>query len=177
MIASTVVFGRVVVEILMVASKTGLSMIYPFLTMMAWMALVSVACWLLSRKEIIKPPQSEPPSEMKGAVMFGLLYALVLLGVAVAKHHFGQGGLFTVAAISGLTDMDAITLSTANLVNGNHLDPATGWRIILTGGVANLIFKGFMVTVIGSRLLAGWVAVVFGVSILGAGLIAWLWPV
>lgn len=176
MIASTVVFGRVVVEILMVAPKTGQTMIYPFLTMMAWMAVVSAGCWLLSRKEIVKPTQSEPPSEMKGAVMFGLLYALVLLGVAVAKQHFGQAGLYTVAAISGLTDMDAITLSTANLVNSNHLDPGTAWRVILTGGVANLVFKGILVVTVGSRALAGWVAVVFGISILGAGLIAWLWP-
>jgi uncharacterized membrane protein (DUF4010 family) len=114
---------------------------------------------------------------MKGAVMFGLLYALVLLGVAAAQHNFGQAGLYTVAAISGLTDMDAITLSTANLVNGNHLDAGTGWRIILTGGVANLVFKGIMVASIGSRALAGYVAAVFGLSILGAGLIAWLWPV
>jgi uncharacterized membrane protein (DUF4010 family) len=176
MIASTVVFGRVVAEILMVAPKAGHTMIYPFLAMMAWMAVVSVVCWLLARKEIVKPPQSEPPSEIKGAVMFGLLYALVLLGVAVARHNFGQAGLFTVAAISGLTDMDAITLSTANLVNSNHLDPSTAWRVILTGGVANLVFKGLMVFTVGSRALAGWVAIVFGVSILGAGLIAWLWP-
>jgi uncharacterized membrane protein (DUF4010 family) len=176
MIASTVVFGRVVVEIFMVAPKAGQSMIYPFLTMMAWMAVVSVVCWLLARKEMVKPPQSEPPSEMKGAVMFGLLYALVLLGVAVARQHFGQGGLYTVAAISGLTDMDAITLSTANLVHSNNLDPGTAWRVILTGGVANLVFKGIMAVTVGSRALAGWVAVVFGVSILGAGLIAWLWP-
>ncbi|HSI65670.1 MAG TPA: DUF4010 domain-containing protein [Candidatus Saccharimonadia bacterium] len=176
MIASTVVFGRVIVEILAVAPKAGQTMVYPFLAIMVWMAVVSVGCWLLARKEIVKPPQGEPPSEMKGAVMFGLLYALVLLGVAVARHNFGQAGLFTVAAISGLTDMDAITLSTANLVNGNHIDPGTGWRIILTGGVANLVFKGIMVATIGSRALAGWVAIVFGVSILGAGLIAWLWP-
>lgn len=176
MIASTVVFGRVVVEILMVAPKAGHTMIYPFIAMMAWMAVISVVCWFLARKEIVKPPQSEPPSEIKGAVMFGLLYALVLLGVAVARHNFGQGGLFTVAAISGLTDMDAITLSTANLVHGNHLDPGTAWRVILTGGVANLVFKGLMVASIGSRALAGWVAVVFGVSMVGAGLIAWLWP-
>jgi uncharacterized membrane protein (DUF4010 family) len=176
MIASTVVFGRVVAEILMVAPKAGQTMIYPFLAMMAWMAVVSVVCWLLARKEIVKPPQSEPPSEIKGAVMFGLLYALVLLGVAVARHNFGQAGLFTVAAISGLTDMDAITLSTANLVNSNHLDPGTAWRVILTGGVANLVFKGLMVVTVGSRALAGWVAIVFGISILGAGLIAWLWP-
>ncbi len=177
MIASTVVFGRVVVEILAVAPKAGQTMVYPFLAVMVWMAVVSVACWLLARKQMEKPPQNEPPSEMKGAVMFGLLYALVLLGVAAAQHNFGQAGLFTVAAISGLTDMDAITLSTANLVNGNHLDAGTGWRIILTGGVANLVFKGIMVATIGSRALAMYVAGLFGISILGAGLIAWLWPV
>lgn len=176
MIASTVVFGRVIVEILAVAPKAGSTMIYPFIAVMAWMAVVSVGCWFFTRKEIVKPSQHEPPSEIKGAVMFGLLYAIVLFGVAAARHHFGQGGLYVVAAISGLTDMDAITLSTANLVNGNHLDPATAWRVILTGGVANLVFKGLMVASVGSRALAGWVAIVFGVSILGAGLIAWLWP-
>ena len=176
MIASTVVFGRVIAEILAVAPQAGRTMIAPFAVMMAWMALVSLGCWFLSRKQMAKPSDRQPPSEMKGAVMFGAMYALVLLGVAVARHNFGQTGLFTVAAISGLTDMDAITLSTANLVQGNHIDASTGWRVILTGGVANLVFKGIMAATLGSRALAGYIAAVFGASILGAGLIVWLWP-
>lgn len=176
MIASTVVFGRVIGEIVAVAPGAWRVMVPPFIAMMLWMALVSAGCWLFARKEMIKPPESEPPSAIKGAIMFALLYALVLLGVALARQHFGQAGLFTIAAISGLTDMDAITLSTAGLVNGDNLEPSTAWRVILTGGVANLVFKGIMVASLGTRALSGFIAVVFGISIAGAGLIAWLWP-
>ncbi len=176
MIASTVVFGRVVAEMVTVAPGHWHAMVPPFIAIMAWMALISLGCWFFARKEIVKPSDREPPGELKGAVLFGLMYAIVLLGVAVARHNFGQAGLFTVAAISGLTDMDAITLSTAGLVQGNHLDTSTAWRVILTGGVANLVFKGLMVASLGTRELARYVALVFGASIAGAGLIAWLWP-
>lgn len=177
MISSAVVFIRLIVEILAVAPGAGRVMVPPLAAMLLWMTVVTAGCWFFARKEFTKPPEREPPSEIKGAVVFGLLYALVLLAVAVAKQHFGSAGLYTVAAISGLTDMDAITLSTANLVQGGHLDASTGWRVVLTGGVANLVFKGIMAAALGSRLLGGLIAAGFGASLVGAALIAWLWPV
>ena len=104
------------------------------------------------------------------------MYALVLLAVAFAKQHFGSTGLYTVAAISGLTDMDAITLSTASLVSGAHLDAGTGWRIVLTAGVANLVFKGILAVSLGSRMLGKLVVIGFLAVVAGAAAIAWLWP-
>jgi uncharacterized membrane protein (DUF4010 family) len=176
MIASTVVFARIIAEIIAVAPGYWKAMVPPLAAAMVWMSAVALGCWFFARHE--KPPAEErkPPSEIKGAVAFGLLYALVLLGVAVAKKHFGDAGLFTVAAISGLTDMDAITLSTANLVNSGNLNPSVGWRVILTGGAANLVFKGILAVMLGTRQLSGWVAAGFVVSLMGAGVIAWLWP-
>jgi len=91
-------------------------------------------------------------------------------------EHFGNTGLFTVAAISGLTDMDAITLSTSNLVKSGNLDASTGWRVILVGGAANLVFKGILAAILGTGQLGRLVAAGFGVSLVGALLIAWLWP-
>jgi uncharacterized membrane protein (DUF4010 family) len=140
------------------------------------MACVSAGCWFLARKAFAKPVEHQPPSELKGAVVFGLLYALVLLLVAVAKQHFGNAGLFTVAAISGLTDMDAITLSTANLVNRDHVDASVGWRVILMGGGANLVFKSVLVFALGTPRLGRLVATGFGVTLVGAVLVGWLWP-
>jgi uncharacterized membrane protein (DUF4010 family) len=152
-------------------------MVPPLAAMMAWMLMVTFGCWWLARRDFVNQSAHAPPSEIKGAVMFGLLYALVLLAVAVAKQHFGSAGLYTVAAISGLTDMDAITLSTASLVKGGHLDGSTGWRIILTAGASNLVFKAALALALGSRILGVLIAAGFGASLLGAGLIAWLWPV
>jgi uncharacterized membrane protein (DUF4010 family) len=176
MIASTIVFARVIVEVLAVAPSVGGVMVPPLLAMMAWMALVSFGCWYFARKDFAPTVQKEPPSALKGAVMFGLLYALVLLAVAVAQQHFGNAGLFTVAAISGLTDMDAITLSTTDLVKGGRIEAPTGWRVVLTGASANMVFKGILVATLGTRQLTGLITAAFGVSLAGALLIGWLWP-
>ena len=97
-------------------------------------------------------------------------------GVALAKEHFGTAGLYTVAAISGLTDMDAITLSTSGLVQSGHVEAGTGWRVILLGGIANLVFKAGLVAVLGVKgyirlALAGFAAVLAG----GVAILAF-WP-
>jgi uncharacterized membrane protein (DUF4010 family) len=176
MISSTVVFLRVIIEILAVAPRAGSIMVPPLAAMMAWMAVVTFGCWFLARKQFDHKGAEQPPSEIKGAIVFGLLYALVLLAVAFAKQHFGAAGLYTVAAISGLTDMDAITLSTASLVEAAHLESSTGWRIVLTAGVSNLAFKGFLAATLGNRKLGGLVAMGFGASAAGAAAIAWFWP-
>ena len=176
MISSTIVFIRLIAEIQAVAPEAAGVMAPPFALMLVWMALISAVCWWRARGEFGRSTRQEPPSEIKGAVVFGLLYAFVLFAVAVAKQHFGSAGLYTVAAISGLTDMDAITLSTASLVSGGHLDAGTGWRVILTGSVANLAFKGILAFSLGSRRFAGLVAAGFAAALAGAGILAWLWP-
>jgi len=176
MISSTIVFIRLIAEIQAVAPEAAGVMAPPFALMLVWMALISAVCWWRARAEFAGSTRQEPPSEIKGAVVFGLLYAFVLFAVAVAKQHFGSAGLYTVAAISGLTDMDAITLSTASLVSGGHLDAGTGWRVILTGSVANLAFKGILAFSLGSRRFAGLVAAGFAAALAGAGVLAWLWP-
>lgn len=176
MISSTVVFLRLIAEVLAVGSEAGRMMIPPLVAMTLWTAAVTSGCWLFARKDMVEQPAEAPPSEIKGAIVFGLMYALVLLAVAFAKQHFGSTGLYTVAAISGLTDMDAITLSTASLVSGAHLDAGTGWRIVLTAGVANLVFKGILAVTLGSRMLGKLVVFGFLAVIAGAAAIAWLWP-
>lgn len=176
MISSTLVFVRLVVEIYAVAPKEAPALTLPFWAMLGWSSLISAGLWWWARGEFSRTASQDPPSELKSAVGFALLYALVLLAVAVAKQHYGSSGLFAVAAISGLTDMDAITLSTAGLVGAGHLDVSTGWRVILTGGAANLVFKSLLAFFLGSRRFAGTVAVAFALVLAGMGLIVWLWP-
>lgn len=176
MISSSVVFLRLIVEILTVAPGAAGRMVPPLLAMMLWMSLVTSALWLVARREFARQTPRQAPSEIRGAILFGLLYALVLLAVAAAKQHFGTAGLYTVAAISGLTDTDAITLATARLVQDGHLDAATGWRAVLTGGASNLVFKAILAAALGSGRLAALVAATFGASLAGAGALALLWP-
>ena len=72
--------------------------------------------------------------------------------------------------------MDAITLSTSQLVTEGRLAADAAWRLIVVASLANFLFKGILATVIGGRALfkhlapAFLAAFVAGIAILG------LWP-
>jgi uncharacterized membrane protein (DUF4010 family) len=144
--------------------------------MAAFMGLVAAGAYLVVRGERLESPRIADPSDLRAAVLFGLLYAAVLFAVAVAKDLFGDRGLYVVAALSGLTDMDAITLSTAEMMEAERVDLDTGWRMMLVGGLANILFKGGAVCLLGSRRLVRWIAVLFGISLAGGAMLLWLWP-
>ena len=176
MTASSVVFIRVIAEVVIAAPSQFRALLPPLVAMMVWTAIVAVVIHRLASKEEHPPEEESAPSELKGAVMFGLLYVAVLYGVALAKEHFGNAGLYVVAAISGLTDMDAITLSTSGLVNSGDVDPRTGWRVILLGGLANLVFKAGMALSLGAQGFRRPVLAGFGASLAGGIAILFLWP-
>jgi uncharacterized membrane protein (DUF4010 family) len=175
-IAATVVFGRVLLEIAVVAWGSFSRLAPPLAVMLGGGLAMSLAVWLTGRERGDPPPPQGNPAELKSALAFGALYTLVLLAVAFARDRFGVAGLYAVATLSGLTDMDAVTLTTARLVESGRLDADSGWRAILVASLANLVFKGGIVAVLGSRKLFRRVAVLFGAALAVGVLILWLWP-
>jgi len=176
-LASTVVFARVLVEIAIVAPSMMSATAGPIVAMMGVMLLVCVALYLVgSGSRELELEDEDPPSDLGSAVTFGLLYAGVLLGVAFAKQHWGDQGLYAVAAISGLTDMDAITLSTSELMRADELLPSTGWRLILVGSLANLVFKGGIVAALGHPRLRRRIGIAFTAALVAGVGILFLWP-
>jgi uncharacterized membrane protein (DUF4010 family) len=178
LIASTMVFGRVLIEVALVT---------PSLVPRIWMPLAALTGAMLlvtAGFALFRPLSQEPaarslkrdPSELRAALMFGALYGVVLYGVAAAKDYFGNAGLYAVAALSGLTDMDAITLSTARLVQQSHIAADTGWRMIAIGFLSNLVFKFGIVVALGSKPLRKQIAVVFGLTFVVGVLIVLFWP-
>ena len=176
MIASAMSMLRVLVEIGIVASGSFAALAMPLGAMLGAMALIATVGYFLTRRKEGQLPEQRNPAQLKAALVFAAVYALIKLAVAAAKDHFGTSGLYVVGVISGLTDMDAITLSTARLVDSRQVDAAIGWRTILIAAMANIAFKGGAVAMLGSRHLLRRVAVLFGLSLAAGGLILWLWP-
>jgi len=175
-IASVIVFGRVIFEVAVVAPDVLAGVIGPLLAVTAWMAVVAAGLYFLTPRHGQDVPTRDSPAQLRAAIVFGLLYAAVLFAVAVAKEHFGDRGLYVVSALSGLTDMDAITLSTAQMIDTGKVASATGWRMILLGAMSNLVFKVVMVAALGGRAMLKRVAVAFGLSIAGATAVVAFWP-
>jgi uncharacterized membrane protein (DUF4010 family) len=179
-IASTVVYARVILEICIVAPRHWQALVPPVACMMAASALTAAVVWLRLPRTASEMPVQHNPTELRSALVFAGLYAGVLLALAAVKTYFDGRGLYVVAVLSGLTDMDAITLSSARLVG---IEPAHGgiaasvaWRLIVLATIANLAFKWAMCLAIGRRVFALQVGALFAVPVAVGGLLIWLWP-
>jgi uncharacterized membrane protein (DUF4010 family) len=137
---------------------------------------LAAVLYRLRGSEAEQAPLDEDPSQLGPAVIFGLLYAAILFAVAAGRQWFGDRGLYVVAVISGLTDMDAITLSTAQLIKRGQLDIPTGWRMILLASLSNVVFKGAAVALLGHPRLLRRVSAAFGLVLLCGLLLLGLWP-
>jgi uncharacterized membrane protein (DUF4010 family) len=176
LIASAIVFVRVMAEVSIAAPAHLKEMLPPLLAMMFWFGLVAAMAHRIAEKKGTHVADESPPSELKSAVLFGLLYAVVLIAVAAAREHYGHSGLYLAAALSGLTDMDAITLSTSRLVSTAHLEPGIAWRMILVGGMANVVLKMGLATVLGARAFLKPLLLGMGASLVGGAAILAFWP-
>jgi uncharacterized membrane protein (DUF4010 family) len=176
MVASTMAYGRVLIEIAAVAPTAATRMTAPLAALLGWMALVSAIFYPFKRGGSEKMPEPSNPAELKSALIFGAIYALVIFAIGVVKEHLGARALYAVAVVSGLTDMDAITLSTARLVEQQRIEAATGWRLILTASLANILFKASAAVFIGGLQFGRRLALPFALGIAGGLLILWWWP-
>ncbi len=111
-------------------------------------------------------PEVQNPVRLGMALTFAAIYAAVILAVAAARHYLGDVGLYTVGALSGLTNVDAITLSTARLAASGHLTSAQGVDVIIVAFVANLVFKFAIAASLGTRAIARDLAIAFALVIL-----------
>jgi len=175
LVASAIAYGRVLIEISAVAPNRLAAMAPPLGVMLGWMTFLALLFFPF-RKTESKTPDPENPAELKSALIFGAIYAVVILAIGAAREHLGSSALYGVAIISGLTDMDAITLSTARLVEQDRIETAMGWRLILTASLANLVFKAVAGFVVGGWRFGIKLALIFAVAMAGGIAIIFLWP-
>ena len=175
MIASTVVFVRVLVEIAVVSPEFLRSAAPPVLVLMLLTTIPSLFLWYRVRRQPSPMPEQENPTQLKSAVLFGAMYAVVLFALAWVKQYAGVEGLYGVAVLSGLTDMDAITLSTARMAKADPWVAAEGWRLILSAAVANLVFKATLVGLLGDRRLLGQIVLLFLLPVVGGVVLIFTW--
>jgi uncharacterized membrane protein (DUF4010 family) len=112
-------------------------------------------------------PETANPAELHAALGFGMLYVVVLLITAWMADVAGSQGLYAVAFVSGLTDVDAIVLSSLRLLSLGQLSEPQAVIAIAIGFLSNLLFKFGMVVFIGGWGLARQVAVGFAAISLG----------
>lgn len=176
MIANLVVIVRLAVEGTVVSPKS-LPYLLPVLGSGLTFGLAGTAfLWRhLAKSADLPMPEIANPTEIRIALGFGLLYAVVLFFSAWLSDLAGSKGLYIVALISGLTDVDAITLSSLRLYEMGKLASSQAVTAIVLAFLANLAFKFGMIATIGGIHLARRCAIGFAAMAAGMGLgLIWL---
>lgn len=120
-------------------------------------ALAGVA--LRWRSAAAAPPTDETayrnPAQLTTALTFGAIYAVILLAAAWANDRLGARGVIALAAVSGLTDVDAITLSSLRLLDSGSLSQTTALTAVAVAVGSNLVFKAAMAATAGGPKMRG----------------------
>jgi len=110
------------------------------------------------------------PTNLLTALGFAAAYAAVLVLAAWAAATIGDRGVYALALVSGLTDVDPITLSSLRLLDGGGLTLRAAMTAVALAIGANLIAKAVMTAAIGGADLRGPAARAFALPL--AGLLA-----
>lgn len=166
LLASAVSSILALVEIAIVAPRFLATSTGPIGAMILILCLSSLPAWIQARASKTNGmPRHGNPTELTGALCFAVAYAIILLAIAAVKDTFGARGLLLLAAASGLVEVHALTLSTAQLVEAGRLGGDEGWRAILIALVSSLVFKAATAVVLGHPALWRRVALPYLVTI------------
>nr|BCX00064.1 MAG: hypothetical protein KatS3mg041_0110 [Bacteroidota bacterium] len=99
------------------------------------------------------PLQVENPARLWPAIQFALVYTAVLLLAKAAQTYYGSRGLLLASVLSGITDLDAITLSVASLFRSAAIGLETARAAVILAAVTNTLVKMGLVLFLGGSEL------------------------
>jgi uncharacterized membrane protein (DUF4010 family) len=120
-------------------------------------ALVAMVGALRSRETGAPEVSVRNPLQLGAALQMAVLFQVVLMAVHLAGNMWGQSGVYTTAAVLGLTDVDALTMSMARGVAVTAC-PAVAATAIAVGVLANTAMKLALAVFLGAsrfRVIAG----------------------
>ncbi len=158
LVSWVVMFVRVIIAVAFVNLNLVGAVLAPFLAMAAVTALAAGWFYWRGSGTARAPGEVRPEVPLKNpfslweAAKFGMLFAVVLLGVQLTQHYLPGEGLYVVASIAGLSDVDAITLSMADYARLGG-DAGTAVGAIVIAALANTVAKCALVVALGSSAL------------------------
>ena len=149
MIAWTVMFARVLVEV-GVLNLQLLRLVWIPIASAGVVGLLYCVYLHLSQRTTEKDTlEFSNPFDLVSAIKFGLLYALILLVARSAQLYFGDTGVYISSLLSGLADVDAISISLAQLSDAGTVSMTVAAQSI----VIATITKGAIVIIGGASQL------------------------
>jgi uncharacterized membrane protein (DUF4010 family) len=146
LIASSIMFVRVMIEVFVVHAALLRLLWLPLTAMLLGLLCSLIWIWRQNGKNGKEQDQRlelKNPLQLGMALQFGLLLAVILVLSEAMKHWFGNQGVYILSVISGLMDVDAITLSLSRSAHAS-LEGEVAITGIVLACATNTLFKGIL---------------------------------
>jgi uncharacterized membrane protein (DUF4010 family) len=165
--ASIVMFPRALIEIAVVNPELLPSVAVPLgaMTVVGTVAAGGLY-WLTASDETVEAEELSNPFRLRPALLFGVIFAVVLLVSESANDWFGSSGIYATAFLSGLADVDAMTITLSQLAAEGTVSTDVATTGIVIAAVANTFLKAVLAWILGTPMLGRLVSVVLGVVVL-----------
>ncbi|MBU1151996.1 MgtC/SapB family protein [Patescibacteria group bacterium] len=174
-VASSAMFFRVILEVAVLNREMLALALIPMLTMGGVGLVAAFVLWFKKegakvssqmQKEVL---DIESPFSLLPALKFGAIFAGVLFLSKAMTVWFGDSGLYVTSVFSGLMDVDAITVSVANLANNGLAEKSAVYAITIAT-MTNTVVKGGIFLFLGSRVVGRKIVAIFTLMILAGGI-------
>ncbi len=164
MVASTILFPRVLIEVGLVNADLLSELMPPIMAMMMTASLGAVIAWRGALSQAPNPatltPTLKNPLELGAVFRFSLILVVIMVLAQGLQHYWGDLGIYGLAAVSGLADVDALSLSLSKMVGQRQIAANVATQAIVLAILVNTLVKTALAFFIGGRLLGWRVAVV-----------------
>ena len=154
LLASGVMYLRISALLLLFNKLLFQKVLIPFLVLSA-VAMVASSVWLFAsgnreKKSAESISETKNPLELTTAFIFAFLFLLILIITTVVIEHFGRTGLYSLAALMGITDVDPFIMGLTQTAKAGSFVTVAAKAIVITTASNNLL-KGIYALVFGSR--------------------------
>jgi uncharacterized membrane protein (DUF4010 family) len=163
-LASSVMAIRVLIEVLVINKQLFQPMFFPLIGMTITGFILAFFAFIYSKKEknhII----FNNPFALKPAIKFGIFFLFVLVVSKILYLNFGSNGIYVAGLLSGLADVDAITVSVSTLLLAGTIETKTAVISIMLAVLANTFVKAGIVFYMGEKKLAKIIAISFAIML------------
>jgi uncharacterized membrane protein (DUF4010 family) len=172
LIAWSTLYIRVFVELFFVAP--GLDLTKPLITMFLISSIVIIWFWRTKNSEVSDNKITYNPTSLKTAMVFAFFYSFIIYAFTFLKNKTDTSALSALAFMTGILDVDAVTLSTGRLFQKGLLTQKEGQLNCFLAITANITFKGILSMIFGGKNLFQFIFYPWLISLLFAvGIVLW----
>lgn len=173
-IASTTMYPIIVLQVLAFNQELARRLWLPMGLLAAIGLGGSALLWRAARSRELETTNFANPFRLLPAIQFGFLFTVVLVVTKAAQVSLGDTGVYLASFLAGLTGMDAITLSMAQLAGG-EVSLHVAAQSLLLAAAANTLVKGGLTAFLGAAPLRKFTLPMLGLlAAVSLALAAWI---